>query len=945
MQHFSEREIKICKGIAVLFVVLYGLFSANAGLIEKYGINNFFLIIYITSKIGDFCWVGAAIFIFLAGFELDKYYKANCFEDKKIGKLSCQIYLKLLYKFFPLYILVAATSFLGRDIHSVYGTHIKKWVYAVIDVLGLSGVFSTPTLNPAWVYISILAVYILLAPLMIELYQKYRFAVCIIAVAIPYVLGVDKSFWNYLGVFMLGICCAEDYVFERLKRYVFQDHKTGTMYAKLLISLGSIGVANVIVQNVGLNRVMRCFIVVGIIYFAYEFISDVKWIGDIFAFLGKHSFNVWLICDMLYLYYFKEQIFALHYSILIFAVVLAGALLISIFLELVKEKSGYNRMVLGKNSNACAGNVKYYDATSKTCRNALSRLHMRVICVLHFCIGLWYMLFHIINIRNMDTTVSLQVLDSNISDSLERFLFLIISVIIGGVLIYAFWKIVFIFCQKWEQIAGKKMFFICLLVGIVAIILIYPGMYAYEIDNYITYRYAMISYPFYWHGAYTSYFYLACHMFLPHPISIPLVQFTSFLLVIFYAYNMSHQEDKKKWSMLYFLLLAVPEALYVALNPYRNCFYTILCLGLLVYVYFEYKQQKKLSRIKFMVLLALFAFTAVWRSEGIIFSVFLFTALMFLAYRQRVTRIVLGLFLLLLCIKLFSIPQDLGSKKYWGSDYTIINCMNSLQVMLNADNANLQYEGAESDLEAIETITPVEMIKESGIWGYRNYNQSCGRSINQSCASTDEQRAFLKAYAHITFYNLPVFLESKLQDYKTILFQRYPKSVSSYEGDFYVFPKGKFKNQNNAGYALIENSYGTKTWEASAFRNKMLSVIDAVVYAYFWLGTKLGLTVAVRIWLYAMFCVCLLLDFMKSIAKRSREYVFRFLIEAAIFVEYCAIVLVMPEPRAAYFYPMQFCIYFMVLSKICDWLRSEEKQKKQKGIEEVKQEQGGAVTH
>lgn len=930
MQKLTEKDIKIVKGTAIILILLCSLFSTNVQLMENNNCRNFFLHFDITKKVGDFCNVGIAVVVFLCGFLLDKYYGSQTIDKKQIGKKVFSAYLEMLSSFFFVYILVAATSFLGRSISDIYGTGIKKWIYAVVDALGLQWSLGTPTLNPTWMYLGLIMVYIFMTPFCVNLYRKYGFVFCVITVFLPYILKLDNLFLNYLGVFMLGIWCAEEFVLEKVKSYTYKEHKTKTMYAKLLVSCLCIWGFHCVRENVGLDRVMQCFLVLGIVYFSYEFISDVEIVGNIFAFLGKHSLNIWLIHNMLYQYYFTKQIYKLRYGILIFTAVLLLSLLVSVGIEWGKQK------LLGISSEPIF--------TMQAFRNVLSKPRVRVIFVVHFCIGFCYIMFRVLNIRNMDTTLPYQILDSSISESLERLLFIIISIVMGGILIYVFWNIVYIFCQKWDQIVGKRLFFSCLIIGIAAIIVIYPGMYAYEVDNYITYRYAMMSYPLYWHHAYTSYVYLACHMFLPHPIAIPLVQFVSFLLIIFYAYNMSISITEKKWRMFYFLLLAVPEALYVALNPYRNCFYAILCLGLLIYVYFEFKQQKKLSRTKFVVLLTVFAFIAVWRSEGIIFSIILFAGIMWIVYGQKLKRVLLQLFLLLICIKVISIPQDLGSKKYWGSDYTLINCMNSLQSMLNADNVNLQYEGAESDLAAIETITPVEMIKESGIGGYRNYNNGCGRDINQSCASAEDQKAFLKAYMRLTLNNLPIVFKTKLQDYQKIILQEYPKKVSVYKGDYYVFPKGEF-TASYPGYEMIKNSYATEDWQMSSLRNTLLSIIDCAVYVYFWIGTKLKITVAVRIWFHLMFCGCLLVDFVKSIAKRSKGYLFLFLIEAAIFLEYCAIVLVMPEPRAAYFYPMQFCIYFMVLSKICEWLKSDEKQKRQKGIEEVKQEQCSTATH
>lgn len=333
MQHFSEREIKIGKGIAILLIIAYGLFSANSDFVETNGIANWVWPIEITIAIGDFAQIGISVLFFLFGLQIARYYQNGHYEGTQMGEASFRLYRMLLHEIFPIYILIAATSFLGRNLTQVYGSGLKTWVYALLDVLGLSGILGTPVLNPSWSYLGTLVAYIIWMPLLMELYRRYQFLVCILAIASPYILGVDRAFWNYLGIFVLGIACACDSILERLKKYVYQGHETVTMYAKLILTLAGLSLSYSIMQDVGLNRVMNCFLAFGIVYFSYEFLSEVKWIGDALVFLGKHSLNIWLIHAMLYRYYFTKQLGVLHYAMVVYLAVLLLSLLVSVAIE------------------------------------------------------------------------------------------------------------------------------------------------------------------------------------------------------------------------------------------------------------------------------------------------------------------------------------------------------------------------------------------------------------------------------------------------------------------------------------------------------------------------------------------------------------------------------------------------------------------------------------
>ena len=71
------------------------------------------------------------------------------------------------------FILTLICQPLGRTIFDAYGTEFKSIViYFFIDFLGLSYLFSTPTLNPTWWYMTLAILIIVLMPFIMNLIEK-----------------------------------------------------------------------------------------------------------------------------------------------------------------------------------------------------------------------------------------------------------------------------------------------------------------------------------------------------------------------------------------------------------------------------------------------------------------------------------------------------------------------------------------------------------------------------------------------------------------------------------------------------------------------------------------------------------------------------------------------------------------------------------------------------
>ena len=58
MQKVSEKDLNIMKGITIVIIILYNLFSLNMGILDEYHCTNILFPISMTKMIGSFCSMG-----------------------------------------------------------------------------------------------------------------------------------------------------------------------------------------------------------------------------------------------------------------------------------------------------------------------------------------------------------------------------------------------------------------------------------------------------------------------------------------------------------------------------------------------------------------------------------------------------------------------------------------------------------------------------------------------------------------------------------------------------------------------------------------------------------------------------------------------------------------------------------------------------------------------
>ncbi len=436
-----------------------------------------------------------------------------------------------------------------------------------------------------------------------------------------------------------------------------------------------------------------------------------------------------------------------------------------------------------------------------------------------------------------------------------------------------------------------------------------------EWDNVIAYSYSIRNIPFYWHNALTTIYYAACFYLFPFPLVVQELSLAAYSgLAVFCFFRL------KRARLFALFLLVMPEAWALATNPYRNDLYALVLLWTTVLILSLWERQAIPSPVCSLGLTFLLAILAVWRSEGILFSLMLLSLFLFLRWNTGLPRLLGWAALWAALVVALGIPQKIGTQKYYGSDYTIVTTMGWLQPILNQENANLSYSGAEEDLAAIEAVTPLEWIQEGGITGYRSYNVSQGRDINQSGADSRTREEYTPAAFRLILHNLPAFILDRLNLFLEANRFPSPLTVPEYTGTPNPFPEDTFQEYTTLLDQGLEELYNgsnplVSRWYRSSFRSIVRQRLDALGDAW----QQLSGLVNLRLFAYAFslgYPLLWVIRQLKLLRQGSRvlakhwDTALLFLIGAG---ELGLVTLGAPEPREVYYYPVYFFLTLLML--------------------------------
>lgn len=346
---FTKEETNFCKGIAIIMMLFHHLFNdfeEYAGHPVDYrpftGERLMFLALL--------CKVCVAIFVFLSGYGIAAVYerkygnRGGQTEGGELIRFSWNRYWKLMTGYWFVFVLALLCQPLGRTVVDAYGGIGGKApvFYFLIDVMGLSYLFSTPTLNPTWWYMTLAIFVVFVTPFLVRLMKKYgAAAVTAVVMGTIYLTGVTNASTFYVFSLLLGISCQKIRFFEKLEKTA--EKSRGRRIVLFIAEMILFFVLLSYRTDYNLNGIVDGLMALTLAAAVHTFLAKVPVLSQVMCYLGKHSANIFLCHTLLYSYYFLGFFFSFYYWILIVASLVVVSLLVSMAMEFIKEKTGYTK--------------------------------------------------------------------------------------------------------------------------------------------------------------------------------------------------------------------------------------------------------------------------------------------------------------------------------------------------------------------------------------------------------------------------------------------------------------------------------------------------------------------------------------------------------------------------------------------------------------------------
>lgn len=344
----KKEDSAALKGLAVLLLIFHHCYRL-ADRIERYQVDLCGLTTEQLVAIAECCKICVAIFAFVSGYGLMYGYSAKM-KNKEKYAVSEWISGHLLSTMSGFWF-TAAVSYLiyfglGLKDPSKWGETFYERGFAVFaDILGISRLLETESLNGAWWYMSAAFVFIILLPLLDGTIEKFGGIFCIAVIfLLPRILGIGfqggSKPYSFLLIFVAGMLCCKYNFFQKLHEY--RRKKLKFICLSALLCAGFF-----LYHKIDLKifwEFRYALVPFLLILFCVEYLFRITPVSLFLQYLGKHSMNIWLVHtfvrDSL-----GKYVFALEKFWLIPVAVLVISLGISYCLDFLKKITGYQKLI------------------------------------------------------------------------------------------------------------------------------------------------------------------------------------------------------------------------------------------------------------------------------------------------------------------------------------------------------------------------------------------------------------------------------------------------------------------------------------------------------------------------------------------------------------------------------------------------------------------------
>lgn len=336
--NFSREQTNIAKGVAICLMFVHHLYGFNDRLLN----GNYYIptipslnLDWQLARVGNIC---VSIFLFLSGYGLFLGLTRAQQSPLRYSFAKLKDFYLTYWLYFVFFVPIGFLFFKNRTF----------WDSAELRYSGdiptfLANFFGwSATYNQEWWFVRVFLITLLLFPLYFKISEKKVFWMVLFSLFLLFLgFTLKVDLWGTFGFliwqasFVLGIVCAKLKFFSS----PLVQHFDNLSWGWILLGFGLFLMSCLLLRwFFGANGMKLDFLIVPFfVYFSVQAIEVIR-SSHLFAYLGKYSFQLWLVHSFFCYYYLQDLIYFPKWSPLIFLLLTALSLLSVLGVEYLRHQ-------------------------------------------------------------------------------------------------------------------------------------------------------------------------------------------------------------------------------------------------------------------------------------------------------------------------------------------------------------------------------------------------------------------------------------------------------------------------------------------------------------------------------------------------------------------------------------------------------------------------------